>query len=84
MLEESIPISHILVTNAGEPEKFSSPYEKSPPEVLQNVLRSSFTSLLNLGISGEEARKRLLGMDPFNQFPDSVEQFLIEVSQERI
>lgn len=82
MLEESIPVSHILITNVGEPEKFNTPYENSPPEVLQSVLRSSFTALLNSGISAEDARKRLLGMDPFNLFPDFVEQFLSQVSRE--
>ena len=82
MLEESIPLSHILITNAGEPEKFNTPYENSPPEALQSVLRSSFTALLNSGIGAEDARKRLLGMDPFNLFPDFVEQFLSQVSRE--
>lgn len=82
MLEESIPISHILITNAGEPEKFNTPYENTPPDALQNVLRSSFTALLNSGIGAEDAKKRLLGMDPFNLFPDFVEQFLSQVSQE--
>lgn len=82
MLEESIPFSHIVVTNAGDPEKFSTPYENTPPEALQSVLRSSFTALLNSGIGAVEAQKRLLGMDPFNLFPNFVEQFLIEVSRE--
>lgn len=82
MLEESIPVSHILITNSGEPEKFSSPYENTPPEALQNVLRSSFRALLNSGIGIEDAKKRLLGMDPFNLFPDFVEQFLHEVTKE--
>jgi hypothetical protein len=82
MLEESIPLSHILVTNAKEPEKFKGPYENSPPEALRNVLRSSFTALLNSGVNAADARKRLLGMDPFNLFPEFVEQFLIEVSKD--
>lgn len=82
MIEESIPLSHILITNAGEPEKFSTPYENSPPEALQSVLHSNFTALLNSGISIEEARKRLTGMDPFNLFPDFVEQFLTDVARE--
>ena len=82
MLEESIPLSHILITSAGEPEKFTTPYENSPPEALQSVLRSSFTARLNSGIGAEDARKRLLGMDPFDMFPDFVEQFLSQVSRE--
>ena len=82
MLEESIPVSHILITNSGEPEKFSSPFENAAPEALQNVLRISFSSLLNSGISAEDARKRLLGMDPFNLFPDFVEQFLNDIASE--
>ncbi|WP_459556766.1 ATP-binding protein [Lacunimicrobium album] len=82
MLEESIPLTHILVTNAKEPDKFNVPYENSPPEVLRNVLRSSYTALLNSGINTADAKKRLLGMDPFNLFPEFVEQLLIEVSGE--
>jgi hypothetical protein len=83
MLEESIPVSHILITNAGNEEKFNGPFENSPPEALLNVLSISFTALLNSGIEAEEAKKRLAGMDPFNLFPDFVEQFLAELSQEK-
>lgn len=82
MLEESIPVSHILISSAEEPEKLSAPYENSPPEALQNVLHSTFTALLNLGIDVKDAKKRLMGMDPFNLFPDFVKQFLDEVSLE--
>ena len=83
MLEESIPLSHILVTNAGEPGKFITPFEHSPPETLKSVLLSSFNALVNSGASSAQARKRLLAMDPFDLFPEFVEQFLLEVSQEQ-
>lgn len=83
MLEECVPVSHILIKNSEEPEKFNTAYENSPPEALQNVLINSFSALINSGIGTEEARKRLLRMDPFNLFPDFVEQFLIKDSQER-
>jgi hypothetical protein len=83
MLEESIPLSHIMITNAAEPEKFTTPYEQSPPEALLNVLRSNFTALLNSGVELEDARKRLGAMDPFSLFPSFVDQFLIDVSRER-
>jgi hypothetical protein len=82
ILEESIPVSHILIMNAGESEKFNAPYENTPPEILQSVLRISFTALLNSGIGADDARKRLLGMDPFNLYPDFVEQFLSQVLRE--
>ena len=84
MLEEAIPVPHILVTNSGEPEKFSTPYENAPPETLQNVLRSSYSALLNSGIASEDAKRRLLGMDPFNLFPDFVEQFLNNLAREEV
>jgi len=82
MLEECIPVSHILIKNAEEPENFNSAYENTPPEALQNVLKNSFIALLNSGIGVEDSKKRLQGMDPFNLFPDFVEQFLIKISLE--
>ena len=83
ILEESIPVSHILVTNAGEPEKFSTPYENAPSEILQSVLLSSFSALLNSGIEEAEARRRLLAMDPFSLFPDFVHNCLNRFLQEK-
>ncbi len=81
LLEESIPLSHILITNASEPERFNTPYENAPPDALKNVLRSSFSALLNSGVGVEDAQKRLLGMDPFNLFHDFVVQFLSEIAK---
>lgn len=82
MLEESIPLSHILITSANEPEKFNSPFENAPPEALLNVLRSSFSALVSSGVTTDEAKKRLQTMDPFDLFPTAVEQFLITLSRE--
>ncbi|MBS0606341.1 MAG: ATP-binding protein [Verrucomicrobia bacterium] len=79
MLEETVPVSHILIKNTEEPENFSPPYENSTLDDLQNILRSNFTALLKSGINHEDAKNRLLRMDPFDQFPDFVEQFLTEV-----
>lgn len=83
MLEESIPFSHMMIMHAGEPEKFSTPYENTSPELLHNALRSSFVALMDSGLTPEEAGKCLSGMDPFNLFPHMVEQFLIAVAQEK-
>ena len=82
MLEESIPLSHILMTNMGEPEKLSTPFENSPPEELQAILCSSYVALQSLGISTEDAKKRLQSMDPFDQFPEFVEQFLVNIGRD--
>ncbi len=84
LLEETIPVSHILITNSGEPEKFNTPYENAPPEALQNVLRISFSALCDSGIATEDAKKRLLSMEPFNLFPDFANQFLNQISRGKI
>jgi hypothetical protein len=78
LLEEAIPMAHILITNANEPDMFGRPYEGAPPDALLSVLKGSFAALLNSGISPEESKKRLVGMDPFNLFPEQVEKFLSE------
>ncbi|KQS34231.1 ATP-binding protein [Dyadobacter sp. Leaf189] len=83
ILEESIPVSHILVTNVGEPDKFSTPFENAPPEILQSVLLSSFSALLNTGVEEGEAKRRLLAMDPFSLFPDVVEVCLNEFLKDK-
>lgn len=81
-LEETIPINHMLLTHAKEPEKLASPYENLPSEAMQAVLRSSFKALLNSGVSTETAKVRLAGMDPFDLFPDFVNSFLNELAGE--
>lgn len=83
MLEETIPVTHILVTNNGESEKFTTPYEYAPPEILKNVLSSSYKALLNTGVVAEEAKRRLLSMDPFNLFPSFLGQYLDNLAQEK-
>ncbi len=83
LLEESIPLRHILVTNTSDPDKFSTPFEGEPPEVLFEVLKSSFKALLNSGIDEEQAKNTLARMNPFNLYPDNVSQFLEKISTEK-
>ena len=83
MLEESIPLSHILLINSEDPGKFVNPFENTPPETLKGVLLGSFNALISSGCNAKDARKRLLGMDPFDMYPEFVEKFLLEVSQEK-
>jgi hypothetical protein len=76
MLEESVPVAHIVVTNSESPDRFCLPYEHAPPQAVMDVLTTIYTALRNSGVEPLEAGRRLAGMDPFNLYPEHVKKFI--------
>lgn len=83
MLEETIPISQILISNNIEPEQFNEPYKNIVTEDLTRMFESCFRALLNSGINIDDAKKRLMNIEPFNLLPDIVEQLSNKITQEK-
>lgn len=70
LLEETVPYTHIMVSSSGEAEKCISPYEDVPPEAVIEVIRETYSAIVNSGMSPEDAKTKLLSMDPFKYFED--------------
>ena len=70
LIEETLPYTHIMITSSGEAEKCISPYESIPPNEVIEVMKATYFAIINSGTSPEEAKTKLLSMDPFKYFED--------------
>jgi hypothetical protein len=72
MIEETVPAPLIALDVSEKPDEQATPFEGSVPSEVLAVLRRVYRALRNDGLSDGEAQERLLGMEPFNQFPELV------------
>lgn len=71
MIEETLPVNHILGNFAENARQQSAPFEDAPPEV-QKVALAVGRALQAQGLSEKEIRRRLLLIDPFQHYPEIV------------
>jgi len=77
ILEETVPVHQIWLDAAERPDTHAQPFETAPPAELQMLLAAVFHALMRIpGMDTQAARRRLLAMEPFNQFPALVEDVL--------
>lgn len=84
LLEESVPVAHIVVTNSEAPDRFCLPFEHAPPEAVMEVLSTTYSALCHSGVEPAEAARRLAGMDPFNLYPEHVKKYLANLEGKQI
>jgi hypothetical protein len=75
MVEETVPAPLIALDVSEKPDEQSTPFEGSVPSEVQVVVRRMYRVLRDTGLSDVDARSRLLGMEPFNHFPELVTSF---------
>jgi hypothetical protein len=75
LIEETVPIPLIILNESQNPDKIKQPFEDTPSVELQMVIREVFQSMVNTGISPEEAKTRLFHMKPFCDYPKFVSEF---------
>ena len=75
ILEETIPSSHIIISSSEEPEKVGNPFENSSYKDIEKIIQSLYSSFMENGCDKEEAFSRLITMEPFNYYPELIEQF---------
>lgn len=80
LLEETVPVPWIVMSNAENPDQQSVPFEQSPSSQICDIMREVFTALRRSDMTVKEALHRLRTMEPFDRYPDAVEAF-IEVIQ---
>jgi hypothetical protein len=79
LIEQTVPAPLIVINNAEAPDSLGGPFEDSPAE-LRKAMLAVFDALLDCGSKRPEAARALLGMEPFNQYPDVIAGFLEEVA----
>jgi len=72
ILEETIPVSYIVVNNAEHPDSLSTPFAGVPSSQIREVMLAVYQSLRHQGLSHQNARLRLSVMEPFDRFPELI------------
>ncbi|MDR2011119.1 MAG: ATP-binding protein [Bacteroidales bacterium] len=72
LLEETLPVPLIVINESENPDSFFRPYEKTPTKELTDLIKTVYKSLLNNN-APEQAKNRLLLIEPFNEYPELIE-----------
>ena len=68
LLEETVPVQQIWIDSATEPEKHSQPFEDTPSREVVAVMTEIYRALRKSGLAPQQARDRILTMEPFQHF----------------
>lgn len=69
MIEETIPIPLITITDRERPDQTIGPFESARESEILDVMRQVFAALRGGGLSRKEALLRLAHFEPFPRFP---------------
>lgn len=72
LLEETVPVQQIWIDNSTEPEKQAQPFDGIPSEQVVEVMLQIYRALRKIGMTQEQARDRILTMEPFQHFESLV------------
>jgi hypothetical protein len=72
LLEETVPVQQIWIDNSIEPEKQAQPFDGISSEQVLEVMVEIYRALRKSGMTQEQARDRILTMEPFQLFEDLV------------
>lgn len=70
LIEETIPVPLITVTDREKPDQTIGPFEASKESEVLDVMRQVFASLRATGLSRKDALLRLAHFEPFPRFPE--------------
>lgn len=68
LLEETVPVQQIWIDNATEPQKQPQPFDGTPSEQVLAVIVEIYRALRKSGMTEEQARDRILTIEPFQNF----------------
>lgn len=75
-IEETVPIPLIMIKESENPENHGIPFENLEHELLVEKMKSIFKTLINNGKTVEEAIASLQVIEPFDKYPEYVEQLI--------
>lgn len=84
LLEETVPVQQIWIDNSIEPEKQPQPFDGTPPEKVLEVIVEIYRALRKSGMTQEQARNRILTMEPFQSFEALVRNLSDQLNGENI
>jgi hypothetical protein len=83
LIEETIPVPLITISNSENPDRQLKPFEKIPSQELIEVMTEVYKSLLISGLTIMEAQNRLAVMEPFNYYPELIANFIESQNRRR-
>lgn len=83
LIEETVPIQTIILDGASNPDRLHQPFENQPSDAIRLVMREVWNSLRESGLSANEAGQRLMGMEPFSDYPAQVSVFIESMEDEK-
>lgn len=75
LVEETVPTPLMVLDQSEKPEEQATPFEGAKARELIAVLERVYASLRSDGMSDQDARQRILTMEPFHLFPDIVASY---------
>ena len=72
LIEETIPIATITKDWAEDPTRQCAPFDESATPELRGALMDIYKSLIGAGVSAQNAKLRLVNIEPFDRFPHIV------------
>jgi hypothetical protein len=73
LLEETVPVQQIWIDSSTDPEKHSQPFEGTPPQEVMEVIVQVYQALRKSGLAPQQARDRILTMEPFQHFENLIQ-----------
>jgi len=78
LIEETVPIPLLTITNSEQPDKHGVPFDGASDKEIAALLERVYVAMADAGISRAVAVERLRVMEPFDRYPEIVEVFLEE------
>lgn len=72
LLEETVPVQQIWIDSSAEPKKQPQPFDGTPSEQVLEVMVEIYQALRKSGLTQDQARDRILTMEPFQHFESLV------------
>ncbi|UUX93187.1 ATP-binding protein [Methanoplanus endosymbiosus] len=79
IIEETVPVQLIALTNSGNPDSFSSPFEYSDEKEIENNIRILFEVLITGGDEPVKASEKIKLMDGFSGKSELIEKVLDDI-----
>ncbi|CAJ37595.1 ATP-binding protein [Methanocella arvoryzae] len=72
LIEETVPVSLIIVDNAEAPDKQATTTEKKPSDELKVALLEMYFDLINSGFTHDKAKEKIVKTEPFDNYLEYV------------
>lgn len=79
LIEETVPIPLLTITNSERPDTHAGPFELAPSREVYSLLREVYDVMMSTKIKQVEALERLAVMEPFDRYPELIQRLKEEV-----